>query len=161
MLQSILVYTFLALVMFIFTKYSGRCVGVVSSIFYWLPIFIFSFIFGIRYGVGIDYLNYLEIYENWGVGSYSEDRLEFGIAFVISFCHKLHLNPPCFFGLLAFLQIFFVYLAFRDRKIILAYSILALIFTGVGLFGWNNVQMMGDSHKVRDALKVFCYMDHL
>jgi hypothetical protein len=48
-------------------------------------------IFGVRYGVGTDYLNYLDIYENWGYGIDDESRIELGFATILSFCSNLNL----------------------------------------------------------------------
>ena len=54
-------------------------------------------------------------------------------------CHNFHLSIPVYFSILSFIEILFIYLAFKDRKVILAYSILALFFTGIGISGFNNI----------------------
>ena len=139
MLQSIVVYTLLIVFMFYFTYKSNKGNGMIFRVIYLFPIIIYTIVFGFRYGVGIDYFNYLSIYEDWGRGIKSEEHLELAFAAIITFCSQLHFTPPIFFSIISFLQIIFIYLAFRSRKDVLAYSMLALFMTGVGLSGWNNV----------------------
>jgi hypothetical protein len=68
-------------------------------------ILLYSLIFGVRYGVGTDYLNYLDIYENWGYGIDDESRIELGFATILSFCSNLNLSKGWLFFILSFLQI--------------------------------------------------------
>ena len=143
MLQTAIVYTLLAFGMFYFTKMSSRFVGVISNIFYWIPILLFTIVFGIRYGVGVDYFNYVEIYEFWNTGSYSEERFELFPSLIFSFCDKFLLSPVFIFVVFSFLDIYFIYLAFKERKIVLAYSILMFIFLGVGIWSFMNTIRQG------------------
>lgn len=139
MLQTAIVYTSLAFGMFFFTKIADRYVGVLSNISYWIPVLLFTIIFGIRYGVGVDYFTYMDIYENWNIGDLRWATDEYGFAFICDLCTRLGLSLPIFFSIFSFLQILFIYLAFRERKLVLAYSVLALFFTGIGISGFNNI----------------------
>ena len=139
MLQTAIVYTSLAFGMFFFTKIADRYVGVFSNISYWIPVLLFTIIFGIRYGVGVDYFAYMDIYENWNIGDLRWATDDYGFAFICDLCTRLGLSLPIFFSIFSFLQILFIYLAFRERKLVLAYSVLALFFTGIGISGFNNI----------------------
>lgn len=107
---------------------------------YWLALLLFTFVFGMRYGVGVDYNTYLDIYEDWDYLSTTEygDRFEPGFQFVNYLCHALSLNVVRYFSILAFLQIFFLFLAFREAKEPFAFMCLTLIFTGLAMVSFMN-----------------------
>lgn len=77
-----------------------------------IPCLLYAFVFGCRYNVGTDYMNYLYMYQ-WGI-----DRdLEFGFSFLQSLFKELHLHFAWFFGFLAFIQISLYSTAIKDRKL--------------------------------------------
>ena len=139
MLQTIIVYTSLTWFMYYSIRKSITFRGIRSKLFYWVPVFLFTFVFGIRYGVGVDYFSYKEIYEGYKVGDLFDEIGEWSFYLICDICHQLDLSVPAFFSILSFLQILFLYLAFRKKKIVLSYSILALFLTGIGISGFNNI----------------------
>lgn len=139
MIQTIVIYTLLAFSMFYFTHKSNFNRGILSKVYYWVPVLLFTFVFGIRYGVGIDYFSYKDIYEGYDIGDILYVNGEWLFYLICEMGHKLHLSVPIYFSILSFLQVLFIYLAFKNRKLVLAYSILALFFTGIGISGFNNI----------------------
>ncbi len=128
--------------MFFITIYSDRFSGVVMNKFlFYLPMLLFAIIFGCRYGVGIDYYNYVDIYERYNsIKDYDKDmRLEPAIIAIIGLCKSLDLNVCWYFAVMSFIQIFFIYKALEDDKEVLAYAVLMLIVTGIGLSGFTNI----------------------
>lgn len=138
MIQTFLIYTTLALFLFYFTKKSQDYSGVLSFVVYIIPIAIYTLVFGIRYGVGTDFFNYLNAYENWNITFANEHEWEIGFRTIVSLCSYFHFPYPILFSVIAFLQITFIYVALKDRKDILAYSMLMLILLGVGLWNFQN-----------------------
>ncbi len=138
MIQTIFVYTFLAFFMFYFTKKADMCSGTIANVFFCTPVLLYTIVFGVRYGVGIDYLSYLETYENWGVGSAEEERMELGFALINQICSVFSFSPVVLFSIFAFLQIIFIYCVLKDKKEVLAYSVLMLIVLGTGLWNFQN-----------------------
>ena len=101
-----------------------------------IPILLYTFIMGCRYGVGKDYFNYLELYED--VKYFEPNWTEFlfsSYTYVLSI-NKVHFS--FFFGIIAFIQIVFFVKAYKKFPKILP---LAIIFYFVGSYylGWNNV----------------------
>ena len=129
----------MALGMFYFTHKSIFYRGVLSKLYYCIPIFLFTLVFGVRYGVGVDYFSYKENFDSYKIGDWLYSSGENLFYLISEFCHKFQLSVPVYFSILSLLQIIFIFLAFKDRKIILSYSILALFFTGIGISGFNNI----------------------
>ena len=96
---------------YIYMKRYYKCI---DSKFNWynidfiLPIICFSFIFGIRYNVGNDYMSYLDIYEGYAHYYTIRDDLEIGFEFVTRLMAETGLHYSIYFGLIAFLQIFLI-----------------------------------------------------
>lgn len=99
----------------------NRPASQVSVIF---AITIYSVIFGLRYGVGMDYFNYMENYEYPDTITYSEP----GFLFILRSLSSLHLPVQCFFGIIAFAQLFLIYISLKKEKEI--YPFLAFSFMG-------------------------------
>ena len=103
---------------YIYMKRYYKCI---DSKFNWynidfiLPIICFSFIFGIRYNVGNDYMSYLDIYEGYAHYYTIRDDLEIGFEFVTRLMAETGLHYSIYFGLIAFLQIFLIYYTFRKE----------------------------------------------
>jgi len=145
MFETIIVYTLTALFMFLFTKLAEHTAKG-SWIFFSIPILIYTFVFGTRYYVGVDYSEYLAMYEEWDPStSFSGNadygifsRIEIGFMAIIALCSKLHCAPYIYFSVISFIQISLIYWAFKDKKEVLAYSILALFLTGYAMTYFQN-----------------------
>lgn len=139
MLQTLFVYISLAFLMFFLVRKSMADERKMSWS-YWLAMLLFTLVFGMRYGVGIDYNAYLDIYEDWDYLSTTEygERVEPGFQLVIYLCRALSLDVVGYFSILAFLQIFFLFLAFRDAKEPFSFMCLTLIFTGLAMVSFMN-----------------------
>ena len=96
-IQSLIVYISLLIGMSIATLWA---IQKKKRIYLLIPIFFFSLISGLRYGVGIDYYAYLRSF------SASDQELwnyyEPGFIYIIKVCRLLGLGPESFFFILAF-----------------------------------------------------------
>lgn len=142
-LESIIVYTLLTLLM-CFGAYHSQKLEKQSKFWEWMPIFLFTMVFGLRYGVGIDYNNYYEIFSDTeGYPSFllliENERFEIGFSLIIYLCHLLHAPVWFFFTILAFLQIWLLHKAFCCEGNILIYIYATLIFTGFCMYGFMNI----------------------
>lgn len=146
-LQSIIVYTLFAWLMFYNAKlaiYDNPQIVLESRSWrlprhYWVCIFIFILVSGIRWDVGVDHLSYLEGYLEMQNGSFVERvrGIEPGYLLISQLCAKLGFHYSVYFAVLAFFEIYFVLLAFRnDRKIVPI--LLVLIVMGGYYFSWMN-----------------------
>jgi hypothetical protein len=137
LLQTILVYLCLTLMMVI-TSYLAA-----KSHKKWMlmiPVLLFSIVFGMRYGVGIDFYAYLEMFEygNTPYINVISESFEPAFVFLIHFCHYFNLGSFGYFFILAFIQIFFLYVSFRKHKYVLSFLPIVLIFTGIAMTGFMN-----------------------
>lgn len=89
-----------------------------------LAITIYSIFFGLRYGVGMDYFAYMENYEYPDTITYSEP----GFLLILRFLSSLRLPVQYFFGIIAFAQLFLIYISLKKEKEI--YPFLAFSFMG-------------------------------
>lgn len=103
------------------------------SYHYWGILFcivlIFSVIFGVRYEVGIDYLNYKKIYETIQNGLIPDDIIEPGFYWICKIIGSLGLHYSFFFGFFCFLQIIFIILAFKNKLELLSWILIVLLST--------------------------------
>lgn len=147
LVQSIIVYTLFAWLMFFNAKlaiYDKPHTIPNSSSWrltshYWICIFIFILVSGIRWDVGVDQLSYLEDYLAMQNGTFVERErgIEPGYLLISQLCANLDIHYSVYFAVLAFLEVYFVILAFRnDRKIVPV--LLALIVMGGYYFSWMN-----------------------
>jgi hypothetical protein len=100
------------------------------------PLFIFSVVFGIRYDVGVDHLNYLEGYL-WG-DYVSKNDLLFNLLSDIGW--KLNIHFSIYFGFIAFIQIFFFFYAFKNEKYLYPYLVFFLFSNGEWFFWMNGIR---------------------
>lgn len=98
---------------------------------------VFSIVFGARYDVGIDHLSYLSIYRSVGSGFGYRDDLELGFLLFTSLFAKNGFHFFFYFAAFAFMQVFFVFYAFRRERYL--YPYLAFIIMSVMFLGWMNV----------------------
>ena len=143
-IQTILVYAILA-----FCMYKGAYLSAqntqLSKLWAWIPIIAFTLVFGLRYGVGIDYFNYEGIYEYlYHYDSLSEaiedSKLEDGFLAIMYLCSNV-LKLPAYglFTIIAFLQIYLLYRTFKDEGNVLGYIYIVLILTSTCVGSFMNI----------------------
>ena len=119
-IQTILVYTLLTIVMYVFSRkaYTTQRKG-----YQILPIIAFILVFGLRYSVGVDWDNYRSIYEEELYGmSFSEmleTRYEIGFIIIVHLCQYLQLPTYMLFVFFSAIQIIFLYKALRGLHYVL------------------------------------------
>ena len=135
MLESVLVYGLLTMVMVACGAiaanreplYVGNSGQYVKNNFFLQPEFIviiasFTFVFGCRFGVGVDFFHYLTAYQNG-----SEKEMEWLFRVISDFLAGRNLHFAVYFSFWAFLQITLLLYAFRNYRFILPYLLLYLI----------------------------------
>lgn len=95
------------------------------------PCIVFAVVFGCRYNVGVDHLSYLQNY------IYDLRDYEYGFTLISDLCKKNDFHFSVFFGIIAFLQIIFFLLAFKERPYLYPYIILFLFLSCMEL-SWMN-----------------------
>lgn len=93
-----------------------------------LPILLFTFVLGLRYDVGLDYLSYFWHYQNLSFfeGLSAFEPLYEGLNLFLNRC-KAHYSV--LFSLTVFIEIVFFYLIFTDKRFLLPYAILFFFLT--------------------------------
>ncbi len=145
MIQSLLVYTtLLGTMMFFFylasykkkaLNYSNNTNQTISFKSYQIliPIFLFSIIFGMRYDVGVDYLGYLDAY----VWNEDVSKNEFLFQLITNLSHHFNLHYVIYFTILAFIQVFFFFYAFK-KEVYLFPLLTFFLFTNGEIWFWMN-----------------------
>lgn len=126
MLESIIVYSLLAFIMIVGGQSvvkTSENINVEHVLGYIIPIFAFTFVFGCRYDVGIDYLHYLNAYL-YGTERESEPVFRF----ITDFMSSNGIHYAFYFALWAFIQISLVYYALKNHKYLLPYIAFFFIF---------------------------------
>jgi hypothetical protein len=146
MIQSFFVYGLFGLLMFLLGTYSSRRqlvynqLGKYTSFWVWdvlLALLLFAFISGIRWNVGVDHLVYLENYlKQQNFGHFVLDK-EVGFEFITRLFTGSGFHFSFYFGFLAFLQIFFVYWAFKNERYLYPFIAIVIIF-GPHYLSWMN-----------------------
>lgn len=132
MLQSFIVYGILTLSM-LYLSYIGRAKSQWKYMVY--AIALYALVFGVRYGVGVDFFNYMHNYLAYTTtsGGWSiSQAFEPGFAFINKALSAFHAHYTVFFGVIAFLQVYFSFLAFKRESRLYPY----LIFTFMVLAQW-------------------------
>ncbi|MEA5129358.1 MAG: EpsG family protein [Proteiniphilum sp.] len=146
MLQSILVYGLLSLSLFVLGKNAeAREVynnGLHQKTSFWtwetiVILFLFAFISGVRWNVGVDHQSYLRIYQDYITFGHSDRNLEWGFSIVTLLFAKLEIHFSIYFGFWAFLQIFFIYYALKDERYLWPF-IGVIIIMGSHYLSWMN-----------------------
>lgn len=150
MIQSILVYFAAILTFFLLSRVKSggyivngnHLVGIKQYNFFTLDtiliISLFTLFCGLRYDVGVDYLAYLNCYQNFNqLGDYVSGKYEIAFTYLFRICNSLKLSPPFFFGFIALIQISFFLLAFRRERYIWPWIIL-FFFVDDGFLLWMN-----------------------
>ncbi len=92
----------------------------------------FTFVFGCRYGVGVDFFHYLSNYVNS-----ADERFEILFRGISAVLRKLGFGYPMFFSVWAFLQITLFYYTFKHQRFLLPLLAFFLII-GHGYMSWMN-----------------------
>ena len=145
MLESILVYTITAVLLYIFAQsaVANEKLSQRPNRFWTteivLSILLFGFISGARYGVGVDHLSYLDIYQRvQNHISLSRESLEPGFLFITRLFASSGLHYFFYFAFWGILQISFIYYALKDRKYLLPYVALAIMLNSGYFLEWMN-----------------------
>lgn len=136
MLQSVLVYSFIMLVMYISGKaafYDKRN----KQIYIGISVLIFTLFAAVRYDVGVDYFSYLNEYNRLLMGLQPTRDYETGFHSLSFLLSDLHLSPIFYFGLWAIIQISVLYIALSDFYEVKPYLGITLICFGT-YFMWMN-----------------------
>ncbi|PKR80298.1 hypothetical protein CW751_10630 [Brumimicrobium salinarum] len=124
MLQSLLVYSSLFAVMMLFSmvtqqrhSYSKIVSAEEENKSFWkiyiiLPLILFAIVFGMRYDVGVDHLDYLNAYKQRVDVSKGEPLFDI----ITHFFQGLNLHYVYYFSFLAFIQVFLFFYAFKNEK---------------------------------------------
>lgn len=148
LVQSILVYSLFALLLWAFSKsassYSnGSALSKRQTICipkqYWWCIILFALVSGIRWDVGVDHISYVQDYISMCKGTFSDSdsRMEPGFLFLSNAFAYIDAHYIFYMGFWAFLQIILVIYAFKDNQKVVPY-ILILIVLGGYYFSWMN-----------------------
>jgi hypothetical protein len=105
-----------------------------------LSLLIFAIISGIRWNVGTDHLSYLSEYQS--ITKLRNDFFDFEYGFyLITYLLSIqNIHFSIYFGLLAFLQLFFVYYAFKNDRYILIFLGLIIVFGGQYHLWMNGIR---------------------
>ena len=95
---------------------------------------IFGLIFGMRWDVGTDNLEYLYIYINNLTDNY---KTEFIFKFFNDICYDNNIHYSIYFGIFAFIQLFLVLFALRKQPFVWPFIIISL-FGGNFFWDWMN-----------------------
>lgn len=103
-----------------------------------LMVTLFTVICAIRFNVGTDYPRYLSAYVTGRVAKAEKFELLFkGIS---TFLHNHRIHPSIYFGVWAFIQIFFFLLAFKKEKYLYPYLMFFLFTNGLFLSWMNGIR---------------------
>lgn len=105
-------------------SYIGRAKGQWKYMVY--AVIAYTIVFGIRYGVGKDYINYLQNFEayatsetHWGMSQ----SFELGFHFLTQTIAAINLHPTIYFSVIAFMQLFLTLLPFKKETELYPYII--------------------------------------
>lgn len=147
MLQSFLVYSITALLLFIFGSVAAKrerinnSIGKPTPFWTWeitFSLLIFALISGIRWQVGVDHLSYLSDYETLIRGhELRAGRWEPGFYFISKLFANLNIHFVFYFAFWAFLQLFFIFYAHKNERYLLPFLGLVILL-GPHYFSWMN-----------------------
>ena len=126
-IQSILVYLTLLVLMVALSKTAikNNKYGFVVA-----AIFLYALVLGLRYGVGMDYFGYLDIYESYvKFGSVRHEDMEIGFLGLVKITALFH-SSVVYFALIAFLNLFFMTYALKGNLRLYPYLFFVFMLTG-------------------------------
>ena len=117
MFESVFVYLSLMFVM-VLLAWCGSHSKQHKLIWVALASFAYALIFGIRYNVGTDFPTYLNSYEQVALGNSGGDFVnwEWGVRTIFSLCAKVNFHYSIPFGIVAFVQIFLIFLGLKNQS---------------------------------------------
>lgn len=148
MFQSIIIYTFIIVVMLIFAWFASRKTVytqlngmIIQCCPFWsfemiFPLVFFAIMFGMRYDVGTDSLGYLDYY-NTGI---KESKFELLFTLLTQICWFFKFNSVVFFSIIAFIQVFFFFYAFKKEIYLFPFLVLFLFTNGDWMFWMNGIR---------------------
>lgn len=101
-----------------------------------IPLVLFAIIFGMRYDVGVDHLTYLDGYL-WRRYVGKNDLL-FQVFSEIGW--MLNIHYAVYFGILAFVQVFFFFYAFKNERFLYPLLVFFIFTNGDYLFWMNGIR---------------------
>lgn len=145
MVQSIVIYSLLFGIMLLFARRTARGENMLAMSYqsqvkaFWrydiyIPIILFSVIFGMRYDVGTDHLTYLTKY----VAEIKTERYEPLFGALTEICQYFKLHFTIYFSILAFIQILFFYLSFKSERYLYPF-LLYFFFVTEDWMSWMNI----------------------
>lgn len=146
MLQSFIVYGFLGFSMWWFGTIAARRerinlrAGRKTPFLTWeiiIPLLFFAFISGVRWKVGTDHQSYLEGYRVLLNGFEPKREIEGLFLYISKVFANLNIHFSIWFGFWAFVQIIFLYLAFKNERYLLPFIGIVIVLGGYYL-GWMN-----------------------
>ena len=153
MAQTIFVYCTATLIMYLFASIASMRTNLHSekTAPFWtgevlLMLFTFATIFGMRYDVGTDHLDYLYCYQT-GVGV---ERYEPFFQYITKGFKSAGIHYTFYFGFLAFIQLFFILYSIRDERYLYP-SLILTLFLGGFFWHWMN----GIRHDIASCIYVF------
>ena len=147
MLQSIVMYSFLMLIMLLNSIYASKNSSYISSSglvvqrSFWrfeilFPLILFAVVFGMRYDVGVDHLGYLQGYlEKIHIGN--KEPLFFLLS---EMGWRFNWHYVVYFSVIAFIQIVFFFYAFKDERYLYPFLVFFLFTNGDWLFWMNGIR---------------------
>lgn len=150
LIQSLIVYSLFAFLLYINAVNVRRIVpngysysnGHSLPKGYWICIFIFALISGIRWNVGVDYLSYYYDYSRMLDGTFEARSrgIEIGYLVISQAFSKLKIHFVFYFAFLAFIQIYFILLAFRNHRHVVPFMLLVLVLGGYYFSIMNGIR---------------------
>lgn len=121
--QTLFVYVLLFLIMFL----CGRKTAQTGKMTYvYVACLLYAIIFGLRYGVGVDFFGYLNGYESIRLYGAEQSKQEIGFFYLTKFIAQLNLHYGFYFAIIAYLQVRLITEAVKQDKYI--YPMLSVTF---------------------------------
>lgn len=138
--QTIFVYTFLFVIMYMLSKQSAIHN---KQSYIIIALILYSATMGLRYGVGVDYFSYVNLY-NAIVAGYDHEDIgkELGFTLLMKLFAFAGLDITLCFTAYAFIQIFFIFYLFKCNKEIYPFLVLTFMLGGEWLAYCNIIRHM-------------------
>ncbi|QRO51715.1 EpsG family protein [Butyricimonas virosa] len=141
MIQTLFVYLFLTFFLLFFAKYTSSVKQ--KSIGYpmFIGLLIYSVVFGMRYGVGMDHLSYLDDYLDISKGG-EHNQMEKGFFYISKLFAFFDFHYVLYFSFFAFVQLFVLYYVFRCRKRVYVWLTYTFMIGCVWLSFMNGIRQI-------------------
>lgn len=136
-IQTYIIYISLFVVMFLLARLASKT-GKWTYMF--IGLLIYSIVFGIRYDVGFDYLAYYDIYTS--KMDLTDFYFESGFKLIIISLQHINAHFAWFFGLIAFMQIFFVSKSIKPDKYVYQYFVFTFMIGCTWLVYANGLRQV-------------------